>query len=84
MRLGAAYLGNIPLVEAGRPILAAARDATGESVSRAVREDTQVLFAARAEARRRGDGAAMAVMDQSRDPAPPFPGHSGLDSGPRR
>lgn len=52
VRLGAAYLGNTPLVEAGRPILAAARDATGESVSLAVREGAQVLFVARAEARR--------------------------------
>jgi len=52
LRLGAAYLGNAPLVEAARPILAAARDATGESVSLAVLEGTQALFIARAEAPR--------------------------------
>jgi IclR family pca regulon transcriptional regulator len=52
LRLGAAYLGNAPLVEAARPVLAAARDATGESVSLAVLEGTQALFIARAEAPR--------------------------------
>jgi IclR family transcriptional regulator, pca regulon regulatory protein len=52
VRLGGAYLGSAQLVEASRPMLAAARDAIGESISLAVLESDCALFVARAEARR--------------------------------
>jgi IclR family pca regulon transcriptional regulator len=52
VRLGGAYLGGSRLVEASRPMLAAAQDATGESISLAVLEGNCALFVARAETRR--------------------------------
>jgi len=52
MRLGSAFLQTTPLREPALPILTAARDVLGESVSLAVLEGCTAVFIARAEALR--------------------------------
>ena len=51
VRLATNAIGTVPLIEAARPVLAAACAQTGESVSLAVLDRGQALFVARAEAR---------------------------------